>query len=254
MPRYNRRYGYARKTRYARRNRRILSTRNIYSNRSSRSQASQIQALNKKVNTIYRKTKPERKVILDVAPQTVTLSSRVAGATESHLAALDIATGAEDYNRTGDKIYRKDTYYFSLEYFNTSQSGYHSSESSGCQLRLILGQYKAQTQYDSAPVGTDIIAHYSSTGVGYSMCALSPLVNGVTETYNIWKDMRFTMTIDRNQRMVKVTTPWYSCRYKDVYNSNHSFVLLEAAGLHYDNDFTEYVELTVSRKTVFTDA
>ena len=254
MPRYRRSYGYARKnTRYSRR-RRTLSTRNIYVKRSSLAQANQIQALNKKVNAIYRKTKPERKVVRDVAPVTVTLSSNVGGSTQSHMVPLDIQVGADDNMRIGDKVYRRDVFYITLEYFNSSETGYHGSESAGCQFRFVLGQYKTPTNYLNSPSTETIIDAYSTSGTGYTISSIAPLVNGVTEQHKIWKDLKFNMTSTRNQKMLKITTPWYSCRFADAATTNHSWLLVNAAGLHWDSNFSEYVELTVYRKTVFTDA
>lgn len=56
MPRYSRRRTYRSRARKSR-----FSKYNIYKNRSSRSQASQIYQLNKKINRIEAKTKPEFK-------------------------------------------------------------------------------------------------------------------------------------------------------------------------------------------------
>lgn len=250
MPRYYVRNRYSKK-RY---NRKTLSTKNIYTKTRARSQASQIYALNKKVNSIYRKTKPERKVVHDIAPVTVTLSSNVGGSTQSHMVPLDVSVGADDNMRIGDKIYRRDTFYISLEYFNSSETGYHGSESAGCQFRFVLGQYKTPTNYLNSPSNESIIDAYSTSGVGYSISSIAPLVNGVTENYRIWKDLKFLMTSVRNQKMLKITTPWYSCRFQDASTTNHSWLLVNVAGLHWDSNFSEYVELTVYRKTVFTDA
>lgn len=249
MPRYyRRRYG---KKRFYRS--KVLSQRSIYGSRSSYSQARQISALNKKVKRVWKRTKPEKKVAIDLAPVIVTLSSTLAGSTESHLVPVDISNGSDDYQRIGDKVWRRDVYYLSFEYYNTSSTGYHSSESAGCQLRFILGQYKSPTNYLNSPSTASLIQNYATSGAGYTISGIAPLVNGVTEEHKIWKDLKYNVTTEKNQLRVKISTPWYSCRWKDVYNNNHSWLLVNASGLHYDNDFTEYVEMTVTRKTVFTD-
>lgn len=234
--------------------RRVLSTRNIYANTRPRSQARQISVLNKKVNAIYKKTKPERKVATDIAPATVTLSSNVGGSTQSHMVPVDISNGVNDNGRIGDKVFRRDIFYITLEYFNSSETGYHGSESAGCQFRFILGQYKTPTNYLNSPSTESIIAAYSTSGTGYSISSIAPMVNGVTTNHNIWKDMKFNMTTTRNQKYLKITTPWYNCRWTDNSTCNHSWLLVNAAGLHWDSNFSEYVELTVYRKSVFTDA
>lgn len=251
MPRY-----YRSRRRYGKRfyRNRTLSQKSIYGSRSSYSQARQISALNKKINKVYRRTKPEKKVAIDVAPVVVTLSSTAAGSTESHLVPVDIENGAGDKQRVGDKIWRRDIFYLSFEYYNTSSTGYHSSESAGCQLRFILGQYRTPTNYLNSPSTASLIQNYSTSGAGYTISGIAPLVNGVTETHRIFKDKKYNITTDKNQLRIKIATPWYSCRWQDAYNVNHSWLLINASGLHYDNDFTEYVEMTVTRKTVFTDA
>lgn len=253
MPRYYRAHRYA--GRYRRRST-VLSTRNIYGRRSAYSQASQIAALRRRVSKVYRACKPERKV-LDATLTELNFSSRAGGDVYYSLAAFDVDRGANDNQRVGDKIYRKDTYALSLEYFNTSTTGYHDSESSGCQVRIICGCYKGPVARSSVPLAEDLVTNFSTTGAGYTASAVSPLVNGITERYNIYSDNLYTLTTDRNQKIIKVKTPWYNCRHEDndtPIKSNHSFIVVIVAGLHFDSNFSEFVSGVCSRKTVFTDA
>lgn len=253
MPRYYR----ARGSRYNRyRRSRVLSTRNIYAKRSSISQATQIAALRRRVSKVYKACKPEKKVAL--APLTrLDFSSRAGGNVHYMLDTIALDKGAAEDQRIGDKVYRKDVFNFSLEYFNNSTSGYHDSESSGCQIRIILGQYKSAINNSTVPSPDLLIQDYATSGDGYTAAAVSPLITGITNTFKILSDKSYSMTIDRNQKIIKIKTPWYTCRYNDnetPIKSNHVFCCIVVAGLHYDSNFSEYVQGVLSRKTCFTDA
>lgn len=225
-------------------------------NRSARSQATQIAALRKRVNKVYKACKPERKVAF--APlSNIGFASHTTGNVHYMLDVIALDKGTADDNRVGDKVYRKDSFNFSLEYYNNSATGYHNSESAGCQIRIITGQYKSSVNNATVPTADQLISQFSTAGEGYAASAVSPLAPGVTESFRIFSDKSYTMTTDRNQKMIKVKTPWYSCRYNDNENpikSNHAFCLIVVAGLHYDANFTEYVSGVLTRKTVFTDA
>lgn len=254
MPYYRRN-----RRRFYRRKRLTLSTRNIYSRTSARSQASQIAALRRRVSKVYRATKPEKKV-LNVAPASGYFSSESGGSTYHTFNNLPVDKGTEDYQRIGNKIYRRDTWYFTLEYFNNSDTGYHNSESSGVQLRIVCGMWKVPHNGGNGASPTDLITGYAGTGAGYTISSIAPLVTNITETCRIFSDRKFTMTTTQNQKFIKVSTPWYSCRFDDLnhpsseYWSNHSWVCLMCSGLHWDSNFTERIEFAETRKCVFTDA
>ena len=249
MVRYSRRY------RSSRAKRSTLSTRRIFSRTGARAQANQIYALRKRVNYVYKKTKPERKVAVS-GPASFSFNSGITGGVYNTYTPLAIAKGTANDQRVGDKIYCKDKYLFSLEYYNTSSTGFHDSESSGVQVRVIVGRYKTPVDNAIGVNPSNLIQSYSNTGDGYSTSAVAPLLTNVTQSYIIDTDRTFYLTADKNQRIVKVSTKTYTRRYDDANssNSNHSFVLILVAGLHYDNDFKEYVKGTRIVKTVFTDA
>lgn len=237
---------------------RILSSKNIYSNTGAKSQSKQIYALKRKVNKVYRATRPEKKVVTAAAASGY-FSSESGGSTFHTYNNLPLEKGTADYQRIGNKVYRKDTWYFTLEYFNNSSTGYHDSESSGVQVRIICGMWKVPHAGGTGAMPSDLITGYASSGAGYTISSIAPLVTNVTETCKIFSDRKFTMTTTRNQKIIKVSTPWYSCRFDDLnhspsdYWSNHSWVCLMCSGLHWDSNFTEKIEFAETRKTVFTD-
>lgn len=63
------------------------------------------------------------------------------------------------------------------------------------------------------------------------------------------------MTTERNQKMLKIP---FKTRFPQVFTAEghypNTWVILLVTGLHYDQDFTEYVKITASDKLVFTDA
>lgn len=120
MPRYYRARGYRGYRRYGRS--RVLSTRNIYARRSSIAQASQIAALRRRVFKIARAAKPEKKVKTDT-PQTATFSSRAGGDVHLVFSVPDIVNSSTDTGRIGDKIFRRDSWNMSFEYYNNSNTG-----------------------------------------------------------------------------------------------------------------------------------
>lgn len=250
MPRvvYRKRYAYRKK-------RSTLSNRNVYGRTSARAQSYQIAALRSRVNKLNRKVKPEKKTYT-VQAASKTLTSEAGGDVAITIAPPIIPQGGSPNQRVGEKIYRRDTYYISLEYFNNSLTGYHISESAGVQCRIISGRYKSNVNSSLVPGGGDLISLYAASGAQYTLSAISPLKDGITTRMQIYKDKAFYLEINRNQKVLKVKTPWYVDRYyvdSAVTTDRHSFLFLTAAGLHWDTDFTEYVSLSYSVKSVFTD-
>lgn len=245
---------YRRRFRY----RSKLSTRNIFANRSARSQASQIAALRNRVNKVYRACKPEKKVAIS-NPASFEMNSGIAGDTNFSMSAIDIHLGTLDQCRIGNLIYRKDTYYLTFEYYNSSTTGYHTSESSGTSIRILCGQWKDQHGQTAVPLIGDLISNYSTSGTNMTVSTIAPLATGTSEYFRIAKDFNFNLTASNNQHQLKVSSGWYVCRYDGTdtesdSSSNHSWCWVVSNGLHYDNDFKEWVKVSAIRKTVFTDA
>ena len=247
-----RRYRFNRRRSYTSRK---LTSKNIYMNRGAKSQAVQIAALRNKINKVYKAAKPETKVIIDSTVADITLRSDALGNTQFGSGVVNISVGAADNQRVGDKILRKDYWYLTFEYYNSSATGYHDNESSGTPLRVVCGGWKTnQNSYDMVPTAATIIANYSVSGASSTASVIAPLVNGVSAEQNIYADKSFTITSERSQRIMKFKTPWYTCRFDSAGYSNHAWLLVKAGGLHWNQNFTESVLVTVSRKTVFRDA
>lgn len=249
MPYYRKRYW----KRHSKR--KTLSTRSIYSRRSSMSQATQIAALRNRINKVYKAAKPERKVKIDSQPSQIALTSDTGGQTYASFGVIPIQPAAYDTGRIGDKIWRRDTFYITAEYFNNSATGYHNGESAGTPVRVICGRYKNKSVGSTTvPTPQTVFSMYDTTGTPSTIAVISPLKNGITEEQSIIYDKAFTLTSTRNQKLLKIKTPWYLCRFNSDEECNHAWLMIKAGGLHWDLDFTETVQLVVLRKTVFTDA
>lgn len=248
-------YGARKNRRYNRRRNNRLSTRRIYSRTSAKSQASQIAALRNRINKVYKACKPEIKTIVTNA-QTYNYTSQ---STSSYYKFYPITSpdkGTGDKERIGNFIrVINGVLYLSCEYFNSSATGYHNTESSGAQVRVVIGQYNTDQGPTAYPTIDELFEFPSNTGANYTQMALCPLREGITSRFKILKDLRFIMTIDRNQKMLKIPfKPKVPYVFDDAGQFPSCWACLVVTGLHYDNDFTETVKITASNKLVFTDA
>lgn len=251
MVRYSRkRYG---RKRYFRRS--TLSTRNVYMNRSSRAQATQIAAIKRKVNKVYRACKPEKKFVEGTIYEQ-TFSNGAIATNYKLYTSPSIDPGTSDSQRIGNRVWRKDSYRFRICYSNNAQStsGLHEFETPAAQVRVIVGIWKEVGTSTSIPNVSDILSSYSSTGEGYRSLVVQPLARGVTERHKIIHDRVYTVSLNNPITTHKLNTPWYDCRYdKDQYHI-HSWILFIAGDLDYDTSYEERMEVIGTRKTTFTDA
>lgn len=248
-------YGRYRRRRSYNRRRRSLSNRNVFAKTSAKSQARQIAALRNRINSVYRRTKPEIKTIVTGA-ETFKFTSESLSSYYHFYSITYPEQGTADKERVGNFVrVINGVLYLSCEYFNSSQTGYHDTESSGAQVRVIIGQWKARHSGTTTPSIQALFEFPSNTGANYTQMALSPLKEGISGWSSILKDYRFTMTVDRNQKMLKIPfKPRIPYVFDDANEFPSTWVCLLVTGLHYDTDFTETVNITASDKLVFTDA
>ena len=250
-------YGRRRVGRYGRRRyrSRVLSTRNIYARRSSMSQATQIAALKRKVNKVYKACKPEMKVCHgDTFEQT--FSNGAIATNYTGWVAPYIYNGPADNQRIGDVIWRRDEYELRLTYANNAAatSGLHNNETSCAQMRFICGIWKDPKADNSYPNISDVIYNYGSTGVAYRALMVEPLKDGITLDHRICYDKVFSVSLSIPQRLVRIRTPWYQCRWDPSDYNCHSWLICVAGDLDYDSSFEERLEVIGTRKTIFKDA
>ena len=174
-------YGRRRSTyrRSGRRSARTLSTRRIFNNKSARSQAKQIHALRRRINRVYRATKPEVKILEQDQYNALQLLPGPQGLTAFQETFLRPALGTGDAERTGNVVNLKAaTVFLSAKYASTTHSSstipmYNlTNGASGAGLRVIAVQSKVAMA--TAPSLQTILHNpiSDSTGGIYSMANL----------------------------------------------------------------------------------
>lgn len=245
---FYRKYG---KKRYSRKSK-SLSTRRIFNNRSAKSQASQIYALRKRINYVSRACKPEYK-LFSGTNVSYNFNSGAIGSTYQIITFNGPFVGTGDDNFIGNKTRSIAlNIYFTGEYYNDSTTGYHNSESAGTPFRIVVLQRKQPA--NTTPLISDILSSSSGSGADYTMQAVCPLKRGITEEYKVLKDYKFTFTVVRNQKILKLKCKPNNFRWDTNANCNGIVILLTSAGLHWDTNFKEYVEGVCKVDYVYTDA
>lgn len=243
-----------RKYRLRRRLNAALSTRRIFSNRGARSQAVQINALRKRINHVYRMTKPETKIKLS-DNKISQFSSSSLSSVWAYMSMPVINNGNTDQDRLGNLINMKTlTYFLSGEYFNNSPSGYHDTESSGAQVRFVVLQYKDATSTTNVPQLSEILDGGSTTGAGYTLLAVRPLTTNITQKMKVLYDKSWPVTLEKNQFFRRVTVHPGKIRYESDGSCNYVRAFMIVTGLHADTDFTEHVHAAWQCKAAYTDA
>lgn len=247
MPRYSNR-------RYKRRNykRKALSTSRIFSKTSAKNQAKQIFALKKSVNTLNKRFRPEIYTHhIDATSKTFTNSSFGASYWASYYQWPTNGTG--DENKRGDKIYLKNMQLnFTFEYHNNSNTAYHSGESSGCPVRIIILKSKEPVSA-TVPDISDVLLYSNYTGVEYTQRAVSPYVHGITDKYKLLYNRVFYLNPTYNQKAMRIFLKPGLIQWQTSSIATHIFMLVAPCGLHSDADFTESIEMTMSGKIAYVD-
>lgn len=242
---------YVRSRKYTGR-KRTLSTRRIYSKTGARAQASQIAALNRKVSRVYRACKPEIKYKF-TAPVNCSFSSNLGGSVYKRIAVTLPTHGSTNFDRVGDLIkpISLQLYHYA-EYYNSSATGYHGTESSGGVLRVVVVQYKIVSTEQPTP--DEIIQGYATTGNNYTLGGIFPLADNITQKFHVLMDYKRILTTDRNQVQFRKSIKPYRFRFTESGNSNPVYIFIFGFGLHYDEDFSEYIKCVTTAKLTYTDA
>lgn len=249
--------------RYRKRNNRVLSKKSIYGSRSARAQSNQIAALNRKINYISRRDKPETKIVNSSVYNKRFTSKLLSDVYTVVVPALPTPSGTSDSGMVGDVCHMK-SFKLNLycEYYNTSDTGYHRTESAGGVVRIVAIQHKVVNNdgIDSINPST-ILQEYGSSGDSYTAMAFSPFKTGITNKYRVLLDKRYYLTTDKNQLCLNLACPLG--KYRDLRYTNNlpvngwsnyvNFIIF-VSGLHGDNDFSETIDCTYSTKLVYTDA
>lgn len=250
------RYGTRKFKRYSRRSARNLRTSRIFSRTSAKSQAYQINALKRRINRVYNRCKPEIKSYTS-APQTVNYTSSSLSSYYKVYPLVSPPLGNNNDGRIGNFIkVLNSKLYLSCEYFNNSSTGYHDSESSGCQVRVLIGQFKDTHTALYIPTIDELFEYVGGSGATYTQMGVVPLKTGITAKHRILADYKFTLTSARNQAMKTYTVKPkdYTWSLDSQEQHNGCWVCILVSGLHFDENFTETCKITFNNKLVYTDA
>ncbi|UPW41525.1 capsid protein [Peromfec virus RodF8_96] len=253
-------YGRRSKRSYKRRNR-TLSKSNVLLNKGAKSQARQIYALSRKVNRVYNKVKPEYKVVNSVSVYSFKFtSSSLSSVIYQIPMSTPLAGSSSEGGMIGDKC-RMISYVMNgyCEYFNSSNTGYHDTESAGAVVRVIALQDKDASSKNPILTVDQILQDAGRSGDNYTALAFSPFKLGITNRVRVLMDYRTTMTTTRNQKLLKLRIPLH--RFRDLrYEANelnawtnYIRIYVIVGGLHYDSNYNETVQFTATTKLVYTD-
>lgn len=230
-----------------------LSTKRIYSRTGAKAQANQIYALRRSVSKIKRRLRPEIYThhLEDVITKTFTNSSFGASYWSSHYTWPTNGTG--DENKRGDKIWcRNMQLNFTFEYHNNSNTAYHSGESSGCPVRVIMLKSKTPVAATDPDI-SDILLYSNYTGGEYTQRAVSPYVHGITDKYRLLYNKVFYINPTKNQKVLRIFLRPGLIQWQSSSIATHVFMFVCPCGLHSDADFTESIEMTMSGKIAYND-
>lgn len=248
---YNRRYNKRNSRRYK------LSTRKIFSNTNAKSQANQIYSLKRRINSVYKRTKPEIKNLLGAAISHSFTSGALDDIWYAGVFPMPVLNSGKDNGMIGNyckplSLQLNGT----IEYYNSSATGYHNTESAGCMARVIILQRKTPEDYTTTHPLSEFIPNPAYTGAEYTAMAVKPLQTGITEKWDVLCDKRYILTSDNNQKIFRIRVKPKPFRFNNEDNKifNYCKFIVVAAGLHYDTDFTEHLEFTEFVKMSYTDA
>lgn len=200
-----------------------------------------------------RRLRPEVKTLYHAAEKFNLSSDQLTNTYKSWVIDMPVL-GTGEGERIGDVISLKNIQLnFTFEYYNTSATGYHDSESAGCPIRIVVGQFK--TGFDSAaPQIQGVLEEYGNTGAAYTNQILSPLKRSQTEFSRILMDKKFTMTITRNQRIMRLNVRPRNYRINYNQSTNKVWIMVISSGLHFDSNYAENLACTISYKMAYTDS
>lgn len=232
--------------------RKRLSKTSVLTRTNATDQAKQILALRSSINSLNKRFKPEVKKI-GFPSTSFSLDSQMLSSSYQAYSATLPSLGTEDYQRIADKVYaKKITWYLNMEYYNTSETGYHNSESAGTAVRVFVVQSKNNIA-GAIPALSEFLEYATYTGAEYTLRAVSPFKNGITGNWKILYDKVFYLTTTKNQKVMKVSVNPGVLRWDADGGVSRTLIYICPAGLHNDANFTEYVHGSVGGKMVYTD-
>lgn len=228
-----RRSSYRRK---GRRGSRSLSARNVYLNKGARAQAKQIMALKRKINRVYRATKPEVKIAYTIPEQhrwtdyqfvqqegqvSPDFALPMEQARIYDIGFPDIGTGDDEMVGNTINLLPPTVYMnFTIEQINDirlaqTAMAQNLNEYTRASVRCVF--FMSKTIMEHFPIIDNLVNVSKPTanpggvnglyGPMYELNTVNPLADEVSSRYKVLKDIRFTLTYDKPMRNLRVKLP-----------------------------------------------
>lgn len=202
--------------RYVRRRnarRKTLSNYKIATRTSARSQARQIYALNRKINYIQKRTKPEiqicRRTIQATLPFTANTTGHVLWGGVGSINFLPPLGGqTSDLNPTGVANNFARLLSFNL-YGNFYYTDPPNDQNTPIRLRLVIAQSK--TTRAEAPDEEDVFSRGNTSSPVYG-----PLQTGLARTLKVLSDRSYTLSFQRPNVAIKTKLKYLLSYYRDA--------------------------------------
>lgn len=228
-----RRSSYRRK---GRRGTRTLSSRNVYLNKGARAQAKQIMALKRKINRVYRATKPEVKIAYTIPEQNRWTDYAVDfvdgnvvpdfSRPESQARIYDFGLpdlGDGDDEMVGNSVnLLPPTAYMNFQIDQLVDNRIANNVVANnfneyCRANVRCLFFMSKTVMEHFPIIDNIVnvsnatanpgGGYGLYGPMYELNTVNPLAPEVSSRYKILKDIRFQLTYDKPVKNLKVKLP-----------------------------------------------
>lgn len=256
--RYNRRGSRS----FRRRNSR-LSTSKVLTRKSATSQARQILALNRKINNVYRATRPEIKIFTSITRQCTFTNGVTSSTYQSYILKAPESNGTNDYQFIGNQLRVKDiTFYINCEYNitgnnETSEPSFHLGEASHAGLRFIVIRPKSSISSSSGtPSLSQVLTYNASSGNDYDLRMISPFAVEFSNNYRLLADVKIPLDVNTPEKSRRVKVRGFTLRFngESANNATYPIVYVVTSGLHADANFTDQIQCTWAYKIAYTDA
>lgn len=254
---YKKKWTY-KKRRYYRRKK--LTKRNIFGNKSSKGQAKQIYALNKKINRIEKQTKPETLIYQNTEWMTKTIDCRGVNGkvidTDFDFLFTTLENAVNPFNWNGKLCRVNDLWlYFNMSIARSAQNNYDALPQDA-YIRITIQKFPKQMDRGEGQI-TSLHTNYDGTA-GAIYRVKGPLCPGCTAQGKIMYDHTFRLNDFCTKKLVKVHFKNIILRNEnkvDFFDANEFFImytLYNASGSN-DQQSPAVVNLSAGVKLAYYD-
>ena len=225
-----------------------LSKANIFSRKSASSQARQINALRKRINTVYKRTRPETQRY-QVSDSVTFKNDTFADTYKINRPAAGIVS-----NMTGNwaNLYGTNIRIL-MEYSDNYQVDAAVDHQRTCSYRFIVWQ-TVKTGGSQQNIG-DVLLQ-SGSGTDYELQTIRPLKNGVTANARILCDRTYTISYAEPSRRHTINLRKLWNMHKESgqsYPRGDIYFAVVTSGLYWDSTYNQQLKCTWIADTYYAD-